>query len=72
MPNKFYSKDAVPSKQSWGEGGSNKASGRAPSLSMPERTAAWPGLPGKSGPNRSGGAPTSGKLGQFRVKREGI
>lgn len=69
--NKYHNRDAAPSKYTGGEGGQNKAMGRSPRMSMPEKTAAWPGLPGKSGPNRAGGAPTKGKLGQFHVKRVG-
>ena len=41
-------------------------------LTLPEKTANWPGLPGKGGPNRSAGSPTSGKIGKFHVKKEGF
>ena len=68
MPNKFYSKI-----KSTG-GGSNKASGSPPSLGMPVKTAAWPGLPGKTqSKSRSGGAPTTGTGNKpFYVKKEGL
>jgi hypothetical protein len=69
--NKYHGNLTGNGKQSGGEGGSNAACGRRPTLTMPEKTANWPGLPGKAGPNRSGGAPTRGKLGPFTVKREG-
>lgn len=57
MSNKYHNRDTAPSKQTGGQGGSNKAMGKAPSLSMPEKTANWPGLPGKAGPDRSAGVP---------------
>jgi hypothetical protein len=44
----------------------------APSMPMPEKTASWPGVPGKTGPNRSGGTPKKGKRGPFHVKHEGM
>ena len=72
MPNKYHNRDAVPSKQTGGEGGSNKAMGATPSMPMPERTANWPGVPGKTQGNRSGGAPTSGKRAPFAVKKIGL
>lgn len=73
MSNKYWNKDTVPSKQTGGEGGSNKAMGSAPSLSMPEKPVGYPGLPGKEQPkSRSGGAPTSGPLGPFYVNKEGL
>ena len=71
MPNPYYS-DVVADKSRGGEGGSNKAQGSTPSTAMPERTADWPGVPGKTGPSRAGGAPTKGKLGPFEVKKQGI
>lgn len=72
MSNKYFNKDTAPSKQTGGEGGSNKAMGSTPSLSMPEKTAAWPGLPGKASPNRSAGTPRTGFSGLFVVKKEGM
>jgi hypothetical protein len=55
-------------------GGSNKATGSSPNLSMPEKTANWPGLPGKTQPSgRSLGAPTTGKAGApFYIKKVGL
>lgn len=72
MSNKYFNKDAAPSRQTGGEGGSNKAAGSPPSLAMPEKTANWPGLPGKGGPDRSAGTPKTGYAGPHRVKQEGL
>ena len=72
MSNKYWNKDTAPSKQTGGEGGSNKAMGSTPSIPMPEKTANWPGLPGKAGPNRSAGTPETGYAGPFRVKQVGM
>lgn len=66
MANKFYD------KRNAGQGGSNKAMGASPSASMPERTANWPGVPGKTQKSRAGGAPKTGHCGPFYVKSEGI
>ena len=70
MANKYHDQGANPSKQSGGEGGSNKATGNPPSMSMPEKTANWPGLPGKSGPDRSGGVPNNGYFAGFYAKQQ--
>ena len=73
MSNKFFNKDTAPSKQSGGEGGSNAPEGSGVPMGMPEKTAAWPGLPGKTQPrSRANGEPTTGKLGPFLNKKEGI
>lgn len=72
MSNKYYNTDTAPSKQSGGQGGSNKAQGSGGVPAGKQGTAAWPRLPGKGGPNRAGGAPTSGYAGGFRVKQEGM
>ena len=61
MSNKYFNRDTAPSKQSGGEGGPTKAQGSAPKLSE-----------SKTGPNRSGGSPTTGKRGPFFVKKSGI
>ena len=61
MANKYYPNGSQPSKQSGGEGGATKAQGSAPKLSE-----------SRTGPNRSGGAPTTGKRGPFYVKKQGI
>lgn len=71
MPNPHYNNMHGANRKGVG-GHSNKAPGAKSGASMPEKTAAWPGLPGKSGPNRSGGTPKSGPLGPFHVKGEGI
>lgn len=65
MPNRYYSD--INGRLTGGQGGSNKAQGAPAKITMPEGTANWPGLPGKSGPDRSGGAPKQGKLGKFTV-----
>lgn len=70
MSNKYH--NSGPSKQTGGEGGSNKAMGASPSSSMPEKTANWPGVPGKTQKGRAGGAPASGKRGPFYVKKIGL
>lgn len=72
MANKYYNTDTVTSKQSGGSGGSNAAQGSGGPAAGKTGTAAWPGLPGKAGPNRAGGAPTKGYAGPFRVKQEGM
>ena len=64
MANKFYDKRGA------GQGGSNKAQGSAASAPMPEKTADWPGLPGK--PGKSRGSPETGYCGPFYVKKEGL
>ena len=61
MPNKYHSKDVAPSKQSGGEGGPTKAMGSG-----------GPKGESKTGPNRSGGDPTTGKRGPFYVKKSGL
>ena len=72
MSNKYFNRDAAPSHQTGGEGGSNKAQGSGPSISMPEKTANWPGLPGKASPDRSAGVPKEGAITKFRVDQEGM
>jgi hypothetical protein len=63
MSNKLYSQVSV------GEGpgtGTPPALPNAPGEeAMPEGTASWPGLPGKSGPDRSCGSPKEGTMGRF-------
>lgn len=68
MPNKHHSK-----MKSHG-GGSNKAMGAAPDLSMPMKPGPCAGIPGSPQPsNRSGGAPTTGRKGApFYVKKIGL
>ena len=64
MANKLYSKFGS------GGGGSNKAKGSAPSAAMPEKTANWPGLPGKASASRGG--PQNGSMGPFSHKKQGM
>ena len=72
MSNKYHNKDTAPSKQSGGQGGSNKAQGSGGVPAGREGTAAWPGVPGRTQKSRAGGAPTAGYAGPFRVKKEGL
>lgn len=79
MSNKYHNSDTVTSKQSGGQGGSNEPAGSGnegpgeDSVPQPPmKTAAWPGLPGKTQRSRAGGAPTKGHVGPFRVKSQGI
>lgn len=67
MPNPNYSK-----MTSAGKGALNKAMGSPPSEAMNEKTANWPGLPGKGSPDRSAGVKQSGSMGPFRHKKAGI
>ena len=71
MPNKHYNNMHGANRKGAG-GHSNAAPGAKPAESMPQKTAAWPGLPGKGGPDRSGGDPKQGPLGPFYVKKEGF
>lgn len=66
MANKHYDKRGA------GQGGSNKPMGASPSAPMPERTANWPGVPGKTQKGRSGGTAKAGYFGPFYVKSDGI
>lgn len=60
-------------KFSGGEGGSNKAQGRRPTLTLPNKTANWPGAPGNTqSKSRSAGMPETGKRGPFYVKKDGL
>ncbi len=61
MSNKYFNHQTAPSKQTGGEGGQMKAMGNPPKLSE-----------SKTGPNRSGGDPTTGKRGPFYVKKSGL
>lgn len=67
--NRYYGETA-PEKYRGGEGGSNKPMGSAPSTSAPDKTAAWPGLPGKASASRGG--PQTGSMGPFAVKKVGL
>lgn len=66
MPNPNYN------KLSPGEGGSNKAMGSSPPTAMPEKTANWPGVPGKASASRAAGTPQKGSMGSFEVKKVGL
>ena len=71
MANKFFNKDAVPSKQSSAKGPPTQKSGTVPEMKM--KTANWPGAGGKTqSKDRSGGTPKKGHMGSFHVKQEGI
>lgn len=54
MANPRFSKTA-PSRGT--DGKAKQPGGGTSKAEMPMKTAAWPGLPGKSGPNRSNGVP---------------
>ena len=72
MPNPIWNNQHGANRKGPG-GHSNKAPGSKPNESMPEKTAAWPGLPGKAqSKDRSGGTQKRGPLGPFRVKSEGL
>ena len=61
MANKYYGNGSQPSKQSGGEGGPTNAQGSG-----------GPKGESKTGPNRSGGDPTTGKRGPFYVRKAGL
>ena len=72
MPNPIYN-NMHGANRKRSEGHSNKASGAKANESMPEKTAAWPGVPGKTqSKDRSGSTPKQGPLGKFHVKQEGL
>lgn len=72
MPNPHWNNMHGPN-QSSPSGPSNKPQGGKVPTAMPMGTANWPGLPGKTqGKSRSGGTPTTGKLGPFYPKKEGL
>ena len=53
-----------PTKREMGSGGGAKTGARGPTPSnMPMKTASWPGLPGGTGPERSGGINKKGHFG---------
>lgn len=76
MSNKYFNNDTAPSKQSGGQGGGDEAActcGRRPILGLPNKTAAWPGVPGGTqSKSRSAGYPTEGPKGPFYVKKVGL
>lgn len=57
MANKFYNTQIRNIDQPSSGQGVKPLSPGKPDLSMPMRTARWPGLPGEAGPDRSAGAP---------------
>ena len=61
MANKYHGSPSNTGKQSGGEGGPAKAQGSG-----------GPGGESKTGPNRSGGSPTTGKRGPFYVTKSGL
>lgn len=64
MANRFHGNLTGNGKLSGGvESGAAQGTRSAPSF--PERTASWPGLPGKSGPDRANGVAKHGRLGEF-------
>ena len=73
MSNKYFSNGSQPSSQSGGKGGDNKAAGKRPTLTLPNKTANWPGVPGGTqSRSRSAGVPEIGHKGPFYVKKVGL
>ena len=72
MSNKYHGNLTGNGKQSGGAGSRNTAHGSRPVLGLPSRTAAWPGVPGKTQRGRAGGTPTTGYAGPFEVKKIGL
>ena len=72
MPNKYWNNTTGPNHGTKG-GCSNKPMGSGVPTSMPMGTADWPGLPGATQKkSRSGGTPTTGTLGPFQHKKDGL
>lgn len=46
--------------------------GAKKTLSMKEKPVGYPGIPGKGGPDRSGGTPRKGYAGPFNIKKDGF
>lgn len=67
MPNPNYNK-----MTSAGKGAFNKPMGSPPSEAMNEKTANWPGLPGKASASRAAGVPQKGSMGPFYHKKVGM
>jgi hypothetical protein len=69
MPNKWYAEKGL--KQGLGTSGSGarESAGQPAKTSAPERTADWPGLPGKA---QSRTRTTEGWKGPFYVKKAGL
>lgn len=57
MANKYFNHQVGNIKASGGSGAKTSVGSGSGGGGMTEKTANWPGLPGKSGPNRSGGTP---------------
>ena len=56
-----------------GKADGGKQAGTAQSSAMPMKSADYPGLPGKAGPDRSGGTTRIGHCGApFHVKQKGL
>ena len=71
MPNKRWNSMHGANDKSGG-GASNKAQGSRPA-SGSDKTANWPGLPGKTQPKaRNAGVPKTGHKGGFYVKSVGL
>jgi len=72
MPNKFYNDLSSKGGGKVNPADAGEGKGTPAPSAMPMKTAAWPGLPGKTGPERSLGTPKRGKRGPFHVKQEGL
>lgn len=57
MPNNYFNRQIADIKEPKSSQGRKPLPAGKPDLSMPERTASWPSLPGKAGPERSNGVP---------------
>lgn len=73
MSNKLYNKQTTPGSAS-GKGGTNEPAGESPeeSSSLNEAGEAPNLSESRTGPNRSGGDPTTGPRGPFYVRKQGI
>ena len=73
MANKYYGNLTGNGKFSGGGGGSNKPTGKRPTLTLPNKTANWPGVPGGTQTkSRSAGVSETGHKGPFYVKKVGL
>jgi hypothetical protein len=57
MPNDYHNRQVTDMHNPTSGSGVKPLPAGKPDLSMPVRTANWPGLPGKGGPERSAGVP---------------
>ena len=73
MSNKYYPNGSQPSKLTGGKGGTNEPAGEPENEPAGMDKGEGPKLSeSRTGPNRSGGDPTTGPRGPFYVKKSGI